>query len=219
MRKVEAIMNAWSKKALPERNTDQVARRPTRASTQKKSMSTPTATAAEPDFFARDSVNEKGCVTLKGLYALIEHQPFFKGLDAHQLQRLTDSAMEMQFEPGQIIFEEGSPANRFHLILEGKVLLESEVKGHGTIAIRTLEPGDDLGWSWLFPPYYLLFSARALETTRTIFFYGTRLREQCEQDHDLGYQIMKRIAQVVVLSLRATQQHLIENCDHGKLSN
>lgn len=127
--------------------------------------------------------------------------------------------MEMQFEPGQPIFREGSPANRFYIILEGKVVLETELQDRGMLTIQTLGPGDDLGWSWLFPPYYLHLSARALEPTKTIFFYGTRLREQCEQDHDLGYQLMKRIAEVVIQHLLATQQRLMECADKRKLSS
>ena len=107
-----------------------------------------------------------------------------------------------------------SPANRFYLILEGKVMLESEMEERGEmIPIQTLGPGDDLGWSWLFPPYTLHFSARALELTRTIFFYGPRLREQCEQDHELGYQIMKRITEVATQSLGATQRRLMQYID------
>jgi CRP-like cAMP-binding protein len=51
-------------------------------------------------------------------------QPFLRGLNAQQLPLLTDSALEVQFEPGQWILQEGSPANRFYLILEGKVVLE-----------------------------------------------------------------------------------------------
>ena len=154
----------------------------------------------------------------KSLYDLIAQQPFFKGLNAHQLQLLTDSAMEMQFEAGQKLFQEGSLANRFYLILEGKVVLESELAEHDMIPIQTLGPGDDLGWSWLFPPHVLHSSARALETTRTIFFYGTRLREQCEQDHDLGYQLMRRVAEVLIQRLQATQQRLMEHIVMGKLS-
>ena len=79
----------------------------------------------------------------------------------------------------------------------------------GTIPIQLLGPGDEVGWSWLFPPFSLHFSARAVEPTRTIFFYGTRLREQCEQDHELGYQLMKRIAEVATQCLQATQQSFV----------
>ena len=154
----------------------------------------------------------------QALYALIERQPFFKGLNARHLQLLTDSALEMRFEAGQTILAEGAPANRFYLILEGKVVLESEMADRSMLPIQTLGPGDDLGWSWLFPPYSLLLSACALEPTRTIFFYGTRLREQCEQDHELGYQLMKRIAEVATMHLEATRRQLVEFIDKNHLS-
>jgi hypothetical protein len=61
-------------------------------------------------------------------------------------------------------------------------------------------------------------NARALEPTRTIFFHGTRLREQCEQDHELGYQLMKRIAVVAIKCLGATQQRLMECAEMRKVS-
>jgi CRP-like cAMP-binding protein len=147
------------------------------------------------------------------LYTLIAKQPFFKGLNSQQLQLLAGSALEMKFETGATIFEEGSPANRFYLILTGRVELSSEMEDRNVIPVQTLGPGDDLGWSWLFPPYSMHFTARALEPTTAIFFYGTRLREQCEQDHELGYQLMKRIAEVATQSLRATQRRLMKYID------
>ena len=152
------------------------------------------------------------------LRTLVAQQPFFKGLSRPHLQLLADSAMETQFKAGQRIFRQGDPANRFYLILEGKVLIEAEVKERGTIPIRTLGPGDDLAWAWLFPPYSMHFSAWAIDPTRAIFFYGTRLRERCEVNHELGYQLMKRIAQVVIQNLNATQQRLLECTDTGNLS-
>ena len=160
---------------------------------------------------------EAGGAVPPELYELVAQQPFFKGLDPHQLQLLADSSMKMHFEAGQFIFEEGSPANRFYLILEGAVAMESEVKDRGRITIQTLGPGDDLGWSWLLPPFYVHLSARALKPTRTIFFYGTRLREQCEQDHEFGYQLMTRIAEVATQCLKATQLRLAECTDTRKL--
>jgi CRP/FNR family transcriptional regulator, cyclic AMP receptor protein len=173
--------------------------------------------AGVPDDLASSS--EGGNAALRLLYDLIAQQPFFKGLNEHQLQLLTASAMQVQFEPGHLILQEGNPANRFYLILEGKVVLESKLEERGVIPIETLGPGDDLGWSWLFPPYSLQMTARALEPTKTIFFYGTRLREQCEQDHDFGYELTKRIAEVVIKRLRVTQQRLMECVETGKFPN
>jgi CRP/FNR family cyclic AMP-dependent transcriptional regulator len=46
-----------------------------------------------------------------------------------------------------------------------------------------------------------------------MFFYGPRLREQCEHDHEMGYQIMKRIAEVATQSLEATPRRLMQYID------
>ncbi len=173
------------------------------------------AASATPGPFAGETADTQS----QALHALIAQQPFFKGLSARHLQLLTQSALEIRFDPGQTIFAEGSPANRFYLILEGLVVLESEMPDRNTIPVQTLGPGDDLGWSWLFPPYSLHLSARALEPTRTIFFYGTRLREECEQDHELGYQLMKRVAEAATQCLRATQCRLMEYLDKNSHPN
>jgi CRP-like cAMP-binding protein len=146
----------------------------------------------------------------QSLRTLLAQQPFFRGLSTYHLQFLTDSAREMHFAPGELILEEGSPAERFYIILEGRVVLGAELEDRGIVPVQTLGPGDGLGWSWLFPPYNLNLSARALSPTRTIFFYGARLREEAEQDHELGYQLMKRIAEGVIRRLRTTQQRLVE---------
>src|SRR5476651_2498374 len=125
-------------------------------------MTTPATTAPHQDQLTEasnqphTSAAEKRKAMLPSLFALIAQQRFFEGLNARQLQLLTDSSVEMQFELGRFIFQEGYPADRFYLILEGKVLLESELKGHGKIPIQTLGPGDELGWSWLFPSGHLL---------------------------------------------------------------
>lgn len=147
------------------------------------------------------------------LFPLIAAQPFFQGMSDQQLRVLAASAMQMTFQPGESILREGEPANRFYLILEGRVELASEVKEHNNLTVRTLGPGDNLGWSWLFPPYHLHFSAHALEPVKAIFFYGTRLRQQCEDDHELGYQLMKRVAEALIQNLTATKEQLLKCVD------
>ena len=150
---------------------------------------------------------------MKSLEVQIVEHPFLKGMTEPHLKTLAASAMQSHFDKGELIFREGDPANRFYLIQQGKVALESNVRDRGTILIQTIGGGDVLGWSWLFPPYYWQFDARALEPTQAIFFYGTRLREQCEEDHDLGYELMKRMAEVIIKRLQTTRRQLLEAYD------
>ena len=147
---------------------------------------------------------------MNSLEQSIREHPFLKDLSEKNLQALVESSMQMEFAPGQIIFREGDLANRFYLIQTGKVVLEAEEKDQPPTVIETIGPDDVLGWSWLFPPFYWHFTARAIEPTRAIFFYGTRLREQCDENHELGYELMRRMAAVVTKRLQATRRQLLK---------
>ncbi len=142
---------------------------------------------------------------------VIRAHPFLQGMSPHQYQILSDCAMQSHFGANELIFREGDPANRFYLIQSGRVALESTTIDHGHLLIQVLGPGDVLGWSWLFPPYFWHFDARTLEPTDAIFLYGTPLRDECESDHDLGYELMKRMAQVMMRRLQATRWQLLKS--------
>lgn len=141
---------------------------------------------------------------------LVAQQPFLAGMTPRQLDLMAESALIMNFQAGEWIFLEGDLANRFFLILEGEVVIESDTDDFGHIPIEILGRGDDLGWSWLFPPHNFHFNARALTQVRAICFYGTRLRRQCEEDHELGFELMKRVSQVTITRLQATRKQLLK---------
>lgn len=140
---------------------------------------------------------------------ILEKQPFLRGMPLRQLELLARDSMPAEFKADELILHQGSPANRFYLILDGHVDIEAPTDEGGTICVETLQPGDALGWSWMFPPYYWHFDARAKTPTRAIFFYGTHLRELCEENHDLGYELMKRVSDILVKRLQATRRQLL----------
>src|SRR6476620_3344779 len=119
------------------------------------------------------SIETGGNGNMEPIECLVRQHPFLKDLSPHQYRLLADSAMRTQFRAGDVIFQQGDPANRFYLIQHGKVAVEAWLRDRGTITIETLVGGDVLGWSWLFPPYYCQFGARALEATDAMFIYGT----------------------------------------------
>ena len=135
--------------------------------------------------------------------------PFLAGMNHTQLALLTDCAMASQIKSGQIIFREGDMANRFYLIESGKVVLESGNDSSESVVVDTIGAGDLLGWSWMFPPYVWRFTARAVEPTEAIFFYGTILREYCERDASLGYELLKRMAPVMIKRMQAARQRML----------
>lgn len=135
--------------------------------------------------------------------------PFLAGMNRTQLALLTDCAMDVRFEPGELIFREGEPAKHFYLIETGKVILESNGRFAKPVVIDTVGAGELLGWSWMFPPYAWHFTARAVEPTEAMFFYGPVLREYCERNHSLGYELLKRMSAVMTKRLQAARGKML----------
>ena len=144
---------------------------------------------------------------------ILAAQPFLRGLTPEQLNLLAEDSMPAEFQPGERILSEGAPANRFYLILEGRVELESSVLDGEPVAVQTLGAGDLLGWSWLFPPFCWHFDARAVLPTKAILFYAKHVRELCEQDHDLGYELMKRVSIILIQRLQCSRSQWVVH--HG----
>jgi len=145
--------------------------------------------------------------TLEGLLA--EHE-FFRGLNADDITLFTECASNVRFEAGEYVFREGQPADQFYAVRNGRVALEVYVPGRGGVTIQTVGPGDVLGWSWLLPPYRWQFDARAVEQTRALSFDGKCIRNKCETDPRLGYELMKRLAHVFTQRLEATRLQLLD---------
>ena len=145
------------------------------------------------------------------LVAELSRQLFFRGLADEHVQYLAACSSRVTFTPGQHLCREGEPADSFYVISQGLVALELSKPGQGDFAVESLQAGDILGWSWLVPPYTWRFKARAIDTTQTIALDGRCLRLKCEQNHELGYQILARLVQVMTQRLETTRHQLIAN--------
>jgi CRP-like cAMP-binding protein len=143
------------------------------------------------------------------LHETIRRFAFFDGMQPAHLAVLSAGAGEAEFKAGDVLFREGEPANRFYLIQSGKIALEAHDLAYGTVPIQTLGPGEVVGWSWLFPPFVWHLQARALAPTEVVILDGAHLLVTAERDRDFGFELMKRVAQVVIHRLQATRKQLL----------
>ncbi|HKJ33634.1 MAG TPA: cyclic nucleotide-binding domain-containing protein [Balneolales bacterium] len=147
---------------------------------------------------------------MENLEKILSEHPFFKNIEGEYLNLIVGCASNVRFEQDDIIFREGQKANLFYVIREGSVALDLHDPSSGKITIDTLTDGEILGWSWLVPPYYWRFDARAIKMTRAIVLDGKCLRNKCENDHDLGYELLKRFALIIDQRLQATRLQLLD---------
>ena len=147
---------------------------------------------------------------MKDIKTLIQQHPFFAGLDDAALELVAGCASNVHFATGEFLFHEGDPANQFFLVRSGRVRLETLVPGRAPVVLETIQAGEVIGWSWLFPPYLWHFDAVATESVRATAFDGKCLRGKCEENHDLGYELAMRSAQVMMQRLQATRLQLLD---------
>lgn len=147
---------------------------------------------------------------MQRLDELVAQSPVFAGLEPSQFELIAGCARNEHVGADTYLLREGDHADRFFLIRQGSVALEVHAPGRGSILIETLNAGDVVGWSWLFAPYRWQLDGRAVEESSVIAFDGDCLRGKCEQDHELGYQLMKRFAANMVERLQATRLQLLD---------
>jgi CRP/FNR family transcriptional regulator, cyclic AMP receptor protein len=147
---------------------------------------------------------------MKILENTVHKHPFLAGLPPEHIALLLREAKQVEFAPNDVIFREGDPANRFYLIQTGRIALESRAGGRGMVLIHQLGDGDVIGWSWLFAPFAWHFQARALQPTRAVICDAANLLEMCEENHDIGYELMKRVSRMLIRRLQATRKQLVQ---------
>ena len=147
---------------------------------------------------------------------LLHDVPVFAGLSPEQYELLAGCASNTGFRDGEMLFREGDQADTFYVIRRGTVALETFVPALGPVTIETIDPGEVVGWSWLFAPYRWHFDARALGLVRVTAFDGACLRGKCEADPALGYELMSRFAQVIIERLQWTRLRLLDLYGYGR---
>jgi CRP-like cAMP-binding protein len=147
---------------------------------------------------------------MEDLSRLLRDHPFVHGLDDAKINFLTGCASNVRFAADEYLVREGSEANTSFLIRTGRVVLEIDIPGRGVRQIQTVEEGEILGWSWLFAPYRWQFDARAVTPVRAFKLDGECLRNKCETDHDLGYEVVKRLLYQVHQRLERTRLQLLD---------
>jgi CRP-like cAMP-binding protein len=154
-------------------------------------------------------------MTMETIEVLLRDVPFFARMNDAQLELLAGCASNKRFLEGEMLFREGDDADTFYVVRHGSVGLEMFVPARGSITIETIEEGEIVGWSWLFPPHRWHFDARALELVRATAFDGACLRGKCEADPALGYDLMSRFAQILIERLQWTRLRLLDLYGRG----
>ena len=147
---------------------------------------------------------------IEGLDRYIREHPFFAGLADEYVQLVVGCASNVVFKAGSYLYRHGDPADTFYLLRHGRVALEMSAPARAPVTFQTVVEGEIVGVSWLLPPYRWSYDARAVDLVRAIAMDAKCLRDKCDSDHDLGYDMMMRFVPVLVSRLQATRMQIMD---------
>lgn len=149
-------------------------------------------------------------MSVEPLNRLLAEHDFFEGVDPAIVSHIAGCGKNVRFGEGEYLFREGEQADLFYIVREGRVALEVHGPGQGGIVLDTLGDGKVVGVSWLFPPYRWQLDARAAEPVRAVALDGACLRDKCEADPALGYQLMKRLSEISSRRMQSARLRMLD---------
>lgn len=139
----------------------------------------------------------------------------FVGLADNDLEKIArlPSWQRNTYNAGEFIFRENNVARDFYILDEGEVRLvvawrRGQSKEPVQFPVDTITKGDVFGWSSLVAPHSLTMSAICVKPSSVLAVCGAELSQLMDNDHSLGYEVMKGLVCVIGVRLRHLQHAL-----------
>ena len=147
---------------------------------------------------------------MENIEQIIAEHPFFKGLGPQQISIIAEDSRRLNFSPGEFLMREDEPGSCFFIVLNGQVAIEVFSPERGPIIVSTVGENEIIGYCWLIPPYQCRYDVRAVEHTRTICIDGVRLRQICDENHEVGFELLRRTTELMSELLEATRVQMLD---------
>lgn len=142
----------------------------------------------------------------------------FAGLSPDAVSGFLRGSVPRSRAKGQILFEQGDPANAFYIVLDGwvKVFRPSIVGDEAVFGVFT--SGETFGEAAMFIQGRYPAAAQVVEDARLIAVYAEVFRERVRNDPDLAFQMLSAMSrhlhslvnQVEQLQTRSSAQRLAQ---------
>lgn len=135
---------------------------------------------------------------------------FTSGLSAEELRQLAAISRFQDYARNATIFTEGTAHRDLYIILSGRVEICMTIPARGCLPVLTLEEGDLVGWSSFLKQGEMTATVAAVEETCLIAIDADALAALCDEDHDIGYQMMRRVALALSQRLVASRLQVLD---------
>ena len=137
--------------------------------------------------------------------------PWFQDMKPEHIQEVANMSTLRRFKAGEVFFHEGDKQDYVYIVISGRVALDIFIPHKGKIRVYTCEQGESFGWSSVTPLVRTRTAgAVAVVDGLVVGIDSAKLRQVCDEDHDLGYVVMRRLTNIVASRLLVTRLQLID---------
>jgi CRP-like cAMP-binding protein len=136
----------------------------------------------------------------------------FEGLPEQALEAVAALSQERSYAPGEIIFSPERASEWAFLLLKGTVRLTVHASSlPAPVAIASLEtPGQAFGFSTVIGQGHHNSSAEAVTEVKAVAIDGPRFLDYLEEDPEVGFIVMRRVARALSRRLDTLRRHLLQ---------
>lgn len=140
---------------------------------------------------------------------ILKRIPVFQDLSRRQLRVIASMVYERSYEAGEFMFETGQPGAAMFVIETGEVHIIRVDTGKEEMLLARLKDGEFLGELALLDNSPRSASAFVAKQTKAFAIFREDLDRLLETEPTLGGKVMKRLAVIIGLRLKATNDMLI----------
>jgi len=134
----------------------------------------------------------------------------FKDLSDSEANIIGEKASKEVYQEGKYIFAEKSLATNLYLVLKGRIEIRmSSADDVPELTIDKAGPGEIFGWSSVTNPHTFTAAAWAAERSEVIAIQGEVLLNYFKLNNELGYKVMRQIANLISKRLRRLSLNLV----------
>jgi CRP-like cAMP-binding protein len=126
----------------------------------------------------------------------LDRNEVFQFLRPDQMKKISEVAEEVSYAGGETIYEMGTRADYFYIVLEGQVSLRLPGYRGVSIQIDELTTGAIFGSCVCFQLANYSLNAQSTSDSRLLKISSTTLKEMMDQDLVLGYTIQTQISRI-----------------------
>jgi CRP-like cAMP-binding protein len=127
-------------------------------------------------------------------YQELQRYRYFASLPQSALEEIAWISSLRPFKAGERLLEERARATHLLIVKSGQVDINYRLGDGREVTAESVVGGDVIAWSALLEPFLLTASVVGSKDGELIAMEGGKLRELCEADTWLGYQLMTEIA-------------------------